>query len=182
MATLHTIGHSTRTLEELVGALKAHGIGGLADIRSLPMSRRVPQFNREDLAASLAQRGIEYHWLKKLGGRRKRSFARGTSPNPALRSDSFRNYADYMLTEEFAEGAAELLRLASNKRTAYMCAERVYFRCHRMLVSDWLTAHGHTVLHIEDERPAKEHKLMEVARLEGDKLVYDLGATGTLLR
>lgn len=94
------------------------------------------------------------------------------SPNIALRNDSFRNYADYMLTAEFEKAMSELLSLAENSRTAYMCAERVYFRCHRMLVSDWLVAHGHEVLHIDDARPAKPHKLTAEARMIDGRLLY----------
>ena len=196
MATIYTIGHSTRTLDELIAALKAHGIRTLVDIRSFPMSRRLPQFNRESLEVDLPKHGIAYVWMKELGGRRKK--IRDDSPNTALRNDSFRNYADYMLTEEFAHAIGRLLEVAeetadpstpaANRRppalgmtrggsfgnTAIMCAERVYFQCHRMLVSDYLTAHGHTVLHIDDEkRPPREHKLMGEARLEDGKLLYD---------
>jgi uncharacterized protein (DUF488 family) len=170
MATLFTIGHSTRTLQELVQALQAHSIKTLVDIRAFPMSRRLPHFNRESLEHSLQEAGMRYIWMKELGGRRKKSAKH--SPNLALRNESFRNYADYMLTPQFEAAIAELLTIAAQSRTAYMCAERVYFRCHRMLVSDWLVAHGHEVLHIDDEKPAKPHKLMNEARLEGGKLIY----------
>lgn len=108
--------------------------------------------------------------MKELGGRRKP--IREDSPNIALRNSSFRNYADYMLTGEFQRAAAELVSLAELSRTAYMCAERVYFHCHRMLVSDWLTAHGHEVLHIDGAGPAKPHKLLPEARLIGGELIY----------
>ena len=180
MGTLYTIGHSTRSFEELLSALKAHEINLLVDVRSIPMSRRLPQFNREALNSTLPQHGIEYRWMPPLGGRRKRTFPKGESPNIALRSDSFRNYADYMLTPEFAAGAAELLSLAAAKRVAYMCAERLWFRCHRMMISDWLTAHGHMVLHIDDERPPKPHQLMREARVDGDRLLYDRGETAPI--
>jgi uncharacterized protein (DUF488 family) len=108
--------------------------------------------------------------MKELGGRRKKILA--DSPNVALRNDSFRNYADYMLTAEFENAAADLIRFAAASRTAYMCAERVYFRCHRMLISDWLVAHGHEVLHIDDARPPKPHSLMFEARMIDRKLLY----------
>ncbi len=170
MASLYTIGHSTRTIDELTDALKAHGIKTLVDIRAFPMSRRLPHFNRESLEKTLPAAGIEYRWLPALGGHRKK--VRDDSPHLALRNDSFRNYADYMLTEEFQQGVQELLRLAEQSRTAYMCAERVYFRCHRMLVSDWLVAHGHEVLHIDGTGPVKAHKLMPEARLVEGELVY----------
>lgn len=189
MATIYTIGHSTRSLEELVVALQGHRITTLVDIRAFPMSRRLPHFNRESLERELPQRGIRYVWMKELGGRRKKVLSE--SPNTALRNESFRNYADYMMTEEFERGIARLLEIAAAptlspstgdkggapaEKTAIMCAERVYLRCHRMLVSDYLTAHGHTVLHIDDEkRLLGRHKLMAEARVLDGKLVYDLG-------
>lgn len=214
MATIYTIGHSTRSLEELVAALQGHGVGTLVDIRAFPMSRRLPHFNRESLEQELPRCGIAYVWIKELGGRRKKM--RENSPNTALRNDSFRNYADYMMTDEFAEGIGQLLAiagptlspksgdkggapgatkgsfdfarpeegLASLRMTtieergsvAIMCAERMWFQCHRMLVSDYLAAHGHSVLHIDDEkREARPHKLMAEARLVDGMLLYDRG-------
>lgn len=170
MATLYTIGHSTRSIEELISALQAHEIKTLVDIRAFPMSRRLPHFNRENLEQSLAGAGIRYLWMKDLGGMRKKTV--DDSPNLALRNQSFRNYADYMLTPTFEQMAAELVAVGEQSRTAYMCAERVYFKCHRMLVSDWLVAHGHEVLHIDDEKPAKPHHLMPEARLISGKLLY----------
>lgn len=170
MATLFTIGHSTRSIDELISALQAHGINTLVDIRAFPMSRRLPHFNRENLEQSLAQAGIRYVWMKELGGMRRKLL--DDSPNVALRNASFRNYADYMLTPEFERAISELIRLGEESRTAYMCAERVYFKCHRMLVSDWLVAHGHEVLHIDDEKPTKPHKLMADARLIEGKVIY----------
>jgi uncharacterized protein (DUF488 family) len=160
------------------------------------MSRRLPHFNRESLERELPQRGIEYVWLKELGGRRKKTLQ--DSPNTALRNESFRNYADYMMTEEFARGIERLLSIVSQANdptlspksgdkggaptvsggggTAIMCAERMYFQCHRMLVSDYLVAHGHTVLHIDDEKRAlRQHTLMAEARLVDGSLVYDGG-------
>jgi len=152
------------------------------------MSRRLPHFNRESLEVELPKQGIAYVWMKELGGRRKK--IRNDSPNTGLRNDSFRNYADYMLTPDFGHGIERLLEITqqtadpltpvANDRpptlgmknvecagyTTVMCAERLHFRCHRMLVSDYLTAHGHTVLHIDgDEHPPREHKLMAEARL-----------------
>lgn len=170
MATLYTIGHSTRTGDELIETLSAHDIQTLVDIRAFPASKRLPQFNRESLEASLPAAGIKYAWMKSLGGYRKKILAE--SPNIAMRNASFRNYADYMLTPEFEDAMAELLRLAETSRTAYMCAERVYFHCHRMLVSDWLVAHGHEVLHIDGARPPKPHRLTAEARLIDGKLLY----------
>jgi uncharacterized protein (DUF488 family) len=170
LATLYTIGHSTRTIEELISVLRAHEIQTLVDIRAFPVSRRLPHFNRESLEASLADPGIRYLWMKDLGGYRKK--IRADSPNTGLRNASFRNYADYMLTPEFDATIAKLVQIAEESRTAYMCAERMWFQCHRMLVSDWLTAQGHTVLHIEGERPPKPHRLTAEAHLVGDQLVY----------
>ncbi|MGA8541603.1 MAG: DUF488 domain-containing protein [Terriglobales bacterium] len=170
MTILYTIGHSTRTLDELVSALKAHGVETLVDIRAFPMSRRLPHFNRESLAHSLPESGIRYIWMQALGGYRKAT--RKDSPHTALRNASFRNYADYTLTTEFEEAADELIRLASQSCTAYMCAERVYFRCHRMIVSDWLVAHGHEVLHIDAGGPARPHKLFAEARLVDGQMIY----------
>ena len=192
--TIYTMGHSTRGFDELVAALRGHGITTLVDIRSFPVSRRMPHFNREFLLVELPRRGIAYVWLKELGGRRKNVLK--DSPNSALRNESFRNYADYMMTEEFERGIAQLLTIVaqtddptlspaapddqggapSKGGTAIMCAERVYFQCHRMLVSDYLTGRGHTVLHIDDERrPVRQHRLMAEARLVDGKLVYDGG-------
>ncbi len=172
MATVYTIGHSTRTLEEFIAALQAHGITTLVDIRAFPMSRRLPHFNRESLELELPKHGIAYVWMKELGGRRKKM--RDDSPNTGLRNESFRNYADYMLTPEFAQGIVRLLQLAEQSNTAIMCAERVYFQCHRMLVSDYLTAHGHTVWHIDDDkRPLRPHKLMAEAHLVKGRLLYN---------
>ncbi len=108
--------------------------------------------------------------MKELGGYRKKTLE--DSPNIALRNDSFRNYADYMLTPEFERAIGQLLALAEESRTAYMCAERMYFRCHRMLVSDWLVAHGHEVLHIVDAEPVKAHKLTAEGRMIEDRLIY----------
>jgi len=170
MATLFTIGHSTRAWEEFTSALKAHSIQTLADIRAFPMSRRLPQFNREFLERALPEAGIRYVWMKELGGRRKKSIP--DSPNQGLRNASFRNYADYMLTSEFEGAARELLKMAEESPTAAMCAERVYFHCHRMLVSDWAVAHGHEVLHLDDERPARRHQLMPGAELIDGRLIY----------
>jgi uncharacterized protein (DUF488 family) len=170
LATLYTIGHSTRSFDELLETLQAHSIQTLVDIRSIPMSRRLPHFNRDSLEQTLPQNEIRYLWMKELGGRRKKILEE--SPNVALRSPSFRNYADHMLGEEFQHAIAELIKLGEQSKTAYMCAERVYFRCHRMLVSDWLVAHGHEVLHIDGAGPVKPHKLMAEAQLIENQLIY----------
>lgn len=170
VARLYTVGHSTRPLADLIETLQAHAIQTLVDIRAFPMSRRLPQFNRESLETSLPAAGIRYVWMKALGGYRRQ--IREESPNSGLRNSSFRNYADYMLTPEFERAMAELIVLAERSRTAYMCAERVYFRCHRMLISDWLLAHGHEVLHIDATGPVKNHKLTAEARMIDGELIY----------
>jgi uncharacterized protein (DUF488 family) len=167
---IYTIGHSTRSLEELIAALEAHGIRTLVDIRSFPMSRRLPHFNRESLQEELPKSGIAYVWMKDLGGRRKKQMQE--SPNLGLRNQSFRNYADHMLSAPFQRAIKELLELAERAQAAIMCAERVYFRCHRMLVSDYLVAHGYQVLHIDGTGPARAHELMKEARLIDGRLIY----------
>jgi uncharacterized protein (DUF488 family) len=170
VATIYTIGHSTREWDDFVGVLKAHNIATLFDIRAFPTSRRLPQFNRERMEPALAESGIEYVWEKDLGGRRGKSLEK--SPNSGLRNDSFRNYADYMLTVEFKTAIAGVIKAAAYKPTAIMCAERVFFHCHRMLVSDYLTLHGHEVLHIDDAKPPRRHKVTAEAKLVGNDVLY----------
>jgi uncharacterized protein (DUF488 family) len=140
------------------------------DIRAFPMSRRLPHFNRENLEQALPKLGIEYVWLRELGGRRKRQTK--DSPHVGLRNDSFRNYADHMLTDEFGSGIEKLLAISERGPAAIMCAERVYFHCHRMLVSDYLVAHGHEVLHIDNEKPPRAHELTPEARMVNGRLLY----------
>ncbi len=170
MATVYTIGHSTRTLEELIAALQAHGIEVLFDIRAYPASRRMPWFGRESLQQELPKAGIEYIWKQELGGRRGKQMAQ--SPNTGLRNDAFRNYADYMLTPEFQGAADDVVAAASGKRAAIMCAERMFFQCHRMLVSDYLALHGHEVLHIVDASPVKPHRVTPEAKLIDGRVMY----------
>jgi uncharacterized protein (DUF488 family) len=134
------------------------------------MSRRLPRFNRDSLEQALPAAGIRYLWMKALGVYRRKILEE--SPNIALRNDSFRNYADYMLTPEFEQAMAELTALAEDSPTAYMCAERLYFRCHRMLVSDWLVAHKHEVSHIDGTGPVRTHALTTEARIVAGRLLY----------
>ncbi len=142
-------------------------------MRSFPGSRRYPRFNREALEKSLPAAGVEYVWLgKELGGRRKAS-GRPTR-HTALRNASFRNYADYMETRAFREGIEALLALAAEKPTAYMCSEALWWRCHRGMISDFLLSKGHDVLHIMSERDARPHRLHSAARLAADGPVYDV--------
>jgi uncharacterized protein (DUF488 family) len=170
VATLFTIGHSTREWNDFVAVLRSHNIATLFDIRAFPMSRRLPQFNRERMEPALAEAGIEYVWEKDLGGRRGKSLEK--SPNTGLRNDSFRNYADYMLTPPFRAAVGGVVKAAAYKPTAIMCAERVFFHCHRMLVSDYLALHGHTVLHIDDAKPPHTHKVTAEAKLIGGEVQY----------
>lgn len=153
-----------------MAALAAHGIKLLIDIRAFPMSRRLPWFNRESLELELPKAGIAYRWMQDLGGRRKKQMEH--SPNTALRNESFRNYADYMLSGQFRAAISQVTEWAAAQPAAIMCAERVWFRCHRMMVSDWLAGHGHEVLHIDGTGPAKPHKLMGEAQVRGDDVIY----------
>jgi len=172
VATIFTIGHSTRDLADFSRVLQAHEILLLEDIRAFPMSRRHPHFNRDHLELWLPEIGCDYVWEKDLGGRRGKQMPADQSPNIALRNPSFRNYADYMLSEKFHQAVERLTANAVQRNTAIMCAELLYFRCHRMLVSDYLLAHGHTVLHIQDEKPPREHALTQDARVIEGRLVY----------
>jgi uncharacterized protein (DUF488 family) len=152
---LFTIGHSTYSIEEFIALLNAHGVRKLVDVRSIPKSRHVPQFNSDALASSLASAGIAYTHLKSLGGRRH---SRKDSINIGWRNTSFRGYADYMATPQFAEGLAELARIAETTPTAIMCAEAVPWRCHRSLIADALILKGWQVRDILTTAPAAEHK------------------------
>lgn len=149
-----TIGHSTRDIDQFIALLEREHIQHVADVRSFPGSRRYPHFGRESLAASLAARGIDYSHHPVLGGRRR---ALADSPNGAWRNESFRGYADYMLTPAFAAALDDLLDLAAHQRTAIMCAEAVPWRCHRSLISDALVARGVNVQHILDARTGPHH-------------------------
>ena len=166
---IYTIGHSTHTLEEFVAMLKSFNIELLADIRSFPGSRKFPHFNKENLPASLAENNIEYIHLKNLGGRRK---VNPDSCNTGWRVAAFRGYADYMETESFKKAIQELEQIASQKRVAYMCAEAVWWRCHRSLVSDYLKNEGWTVLHIMGVGKSTEHPYTAPAKIIDGKLDY----------
>jgi len=166
---IYTIGHSTHTLEEFVAMLKSFNIELLADIRSFPGSRKFPHFNKENLPASLAENNIEYIHLRNLGGRRK---VNPESCNTGWRVAAFRGYADYMETENFEKAIKELEQIASAKRVAYMCAEAVWWRCHRSLVSDYLKNEGWTVLHIMGVGKSTEHPYTAPAKIIDGKLDY----------
>ena len=164
-----TIGHSTRTLDEFVELLRAHKISRLIDVRTIPRSRRNPQFNREDLAHSLHARKIHYTHLGVLGGLRH---ARKDSLNTGWRNASFRGYADHMQTPEFERGIERLIELASKERVAVMCAEAVPWRCHRSLIADALLVRGLAVHHITSATRAEPHRLTPFARVEGTGVTY----------
>ena len=168
-AEVWTIGHSTHPIEYFIEELVAYRIEALVDVRRFPASRRHPQFNAGELDPSLAAVGIEYHHLPELGGRRQ---PRPDSPNTAWRNDSFRGYADYMETSEFRGGLERLLELARDKRTAIMCAEAVWWRCHRALISDYLKAMGITVTHILSAAQSEPHPYTSAARIVDSRLSY----------
>ena len=164
-----TVGHSTRSAEEFVQILLAHKVEVLVDVRTFPGSRRHPQFNRDSLAERLALDNIHYRHEPRLGGRRK---PRPDSHNSAWRNAQFRGYADHMETEQFRNGVRELLELAAEKRVAVMCAEAVWWRCHRSLISDYLKAAGHDVVHIIDEKKTEEHPYTSAASVVDGELSY----------
>jgi uncharacterized protein (DUF488 family) len=165
-----TIGHSTRSIEDFVGALGANEIKMIADVRALPGSKRYPQFNKENLAASLSAHGIAYEHIPELGGRRKPN---PNSANTAWRNASFRGYADYMETEEFRKAVNRLVDLASEVGpTAILCAEAVWWRCHRALISDFLKVRGIEVTHIIDVNKNELHPFTSAARIVNGKLIY----------
>ncbi len=167
---LFTIGHSTHSLDAFLALLTRHCVEAVADIRRSPGSRKHPHFNREPLAAALAAAGIEYHWFEALGGRRKSSGA--PSANLGLRNESFRHYADYMSTPAFRDAIEQLLELARHKRTAYLCAEGLFWRCHRRLVSDYLLARDIPVRHILPTGALHPHTLTPEAQITDGGVRY----------
>jgi len=173
MPRVWSIGHGTRPIEELLATLTGAGIEALADVRSAPGSRRHPQFGQAALTASLAEVGIEYVHLRGLGGRRD---AAPDSPHVALKVDAFRGYADHMASVEFTADYARLDALARENPTAFMCAETLWWRCHRRLLSDRLTVDGWDVVHLLAPGKSERHRLWDVARLVDGRLVYDGGA------
>jgi uncharacterized protein (DUF488 family) len=169
-----TVGHSTWAIDEFISLIQANDIKLLADVRSLPGSRRYPQFNREMLAGSLGKAGIHYEHFPELGGRRK---PRSDSRNLAWRNASFRGYADYMETEEFRKGVERLLDLAAGAGpTAIMCAEAVWWRCHRSLISDYLKVRRIEVMHILDTNKTQAHPYTSAARIVNGELSYTVTA------
>jgi uncharacterized protein (DUF488 family) len=166
---LWSIGHSTHEIKEFLNALKSFEIKGIADVRSFPGSRRYPHFNREQLSLSLADAGIDYQHFPELGGRRR---ARPDSLNMTWRNESFRGYADYMETAAFRQGIKRLLNVARACRTAVMCAEAVWWRCHRSLISDYLKARGVEVTHIMAVGKSEAHPFTSAARIVNGELSY----------
>ena len=167
-----SVGHGARPLEDFLETLRASDIKTLADIRSQPGSRRHPHFGANPLAAALGEIGVAYVHLPELGGRRE---PRPDSPHRALRVAAFRGYADHMSSEEFARGYERLTSLARESRTAFMCAETLWWRCHRRLVADRLTVDGWTVTHLFAPGKSEPHVLWDAARIENGNLVYDAG-------
>ncbi len=167
--TLWTIGHSTRSLDEFIALLKDNAIEVLADVRHYPGSRKYPHFNVEPLQRGLRDAGIRYEAFTELGGRRK---VRPDSPNTAWRHPAFRGYADYMQTKSFRAGIERLKALASDQRTAIMCSEAVWWRCHRGLISDVFKLHGTRVLHIMGPASPPEHPYTSAAHVVDGRLDY----------
>jgi uncharacterized protein (DUF488 family) len=171
MGPLFTVGHSTRTLDELVRICEAANVGGIADVRRFPGSRRSPHFARQALETSLPARGIDYLWLGALGGHRRR--AADAPPSP-WHVPAFAAYADHMHTAEFRDGFARLLAAATDRPTAIMCAEASPYRCHRRLISDWAELHGIEIVHLLDEHRRERHKVTPFARHAADGgVVYE---------
>jgi uncharacterized protein (DUF488 family) len=171
MTTVWTIGHSTRSIDDLIAVLRAFHIELVADVRRFPGSRRLPQFSAEALEKSLADAGIAYRWIPALGGRRRPD---STMDNSAWQNAAFRAYADHTKTEEFSDGLNELLMLSEGLNTAIMCAEVLWWRCHRRIISDVLVSLGVSVIHLRDESHADAHRLGPPARIVDGSLTYSV--------
>jgi uncharacterized protein (DUF488 family) len=173
MPAIHTIGHSTRSADELVAVLRAAGVTALADVRRFPASRRHPQHNRGALEHTLPAAGIAYTWLgESLGGRRRQTVPTERSRNNGWNVPAFRYYADAMSTPEFRAGIDHLEALGRSQPTAFMCAERLWWSCHRRLIADQLTVRGWSVIHLLDEKTRQPHTLTEFARVVDGELTY----------
>jgi uncharacterized protein (DUF488 family) len=171
--TLYTVGHSTHPIERFLELLGQHRIAILADVRSYPGSRRWPQFNQESLTEALGRAGVEYRWLKSLGGRRHGK--RPDSPHVAWTVAAFRSYADHTESAEFAQGLNELIAIAAAARTVIMCSEGLWWQCHRRIVSDQMMVHGWEVEHIMPDGKLTAHRLAEFASVVDGRIVYDGG-------
>jgi uncharacterized protein (DUF488 family) len=168
---IFSIGHSVHPIERFLELLGVHGIETLADVRSYPSSRRWPHFNQAELARSLREAGIEYAWIRNLGGRRRGK--QGGSLHTAWTHPAFRSYADYTESSDFEAGFNELVEAASRSRTAYMCSEGLWWRCHRRIISDYLTIRGWRVEHITPDGKLRAHELASFARVVDERIVYD---------
>ena len=167
--TISTIGHSNHPLEKFIEMLTAHGIELIADVRTVPRSRHNPQYNSDVLPASLREQGMAYRHLPDLGGLRH---AKKDSLNTGWENATFRGFADYMQTESFEKGLAELIALADGTKVALMCAEALPWRCHRSLIADALMVRGITVMHIMSRTAANEHTLTPFAKVNGTTITY----------
>lgn len=167
---LATLGHSTRSLEELIQVLRAHRVEQVADVRRFPASRRHPHFARAVLERELPATGIAYCWLEDLGGMRRGAPG---SPHTAWPEAAFAAYADHMDTPRFQRAAGRLLELADLRLTAILCAEALPERCHRRLIADWLLVRGRQVTHLLSPTETRVHALPDFARVEGERLIYD---------
>lgn len=167
--TLWTIGHSTLNIGQFIALLQQYEIEQLVDVRSLPGSNKFPQFNSDALEQSLREHGIGYAYIKLLGGLRPK---KKDSKNTAWRNQSFRNYADYMESDSFREGIAQLEQYATTRRTAIMCAEVLWWRCHRSMIADYMKAHGWRVIHIQNMTSIKEHPYTSAAAIVNGELSY----------
>src|ERR1039457_4746938 len=171
-----TIGHSTRTINEFIGLLQAHRAKCVVDVRTVPRSRHNPQFSKDSLPGSLKKAGVGYVHVPGLGGLRH---AKRDSPNVGWRNASFRGYADYMQTPEFAQSLEELIRLANEDRIVLMCAEAVPWRCHRSLIADALLVHGIRTEDIMSATRRQVHTLTPFAKVRGTAITYPTGASGS---
>jgi uncharacterized protein (DUF488 family) len=173
MPVIYTLGHSTRPSEELLQVLEQTGIQTVADVRRFPSSRRYPQYNGGELESALARRGIRYLWFgDTLGGRRKEVLPLDRSPNRAWQTPAFRNYADAMTTPEFLAGIEGLEIAGREAPTAFLCAEKVWWKCHRRLIADLLLVRGWAVVHLMDLGHQAEHRLSKWARVDGNTMTY----------
>ena len=167
--TVWTVGHSNRTLEDFITLLRSHATELVADVRRFPGSRRYPHFNQENLGSVLRDHGIDYLHFPELGGRRN---TKPDSPNSAWRNEAFRGYADYMETEEFRRGIERLLEEARTRRTAVMCAEALWWQCHRSMIADYLKSAGCRVLHILGPQKTEDHRYSQPAQIINGQLTY----------
>jgi len=177
-----TIGHSTRPIEDFIHLLRAGDVGLVVDVRTVPRSRWNPQYNSEALAKALAQHGIGYELMPALGGLRPASKEVDPGTNGFWENDSFRNYADYALTPQFREGLDHLIALGAKQRCAVMCAEAVWWRCHRRIIADYLLANGHEVFHLLDKDKVEPAVMTEAAQAQDGVLVYPAAVTQGALR